>query len=398
MSEKANAITHVFKLSKEIGPRRPTSENERKASEYISSFLTQQGLDPVTEQFKAPATFSWTYVLLFGIFIVAFLVFYFYGTFVGALLSILGLVLFILEGSSKETISKVVPKGISQNVWAVIKPKNTETKKILLVAHYDSSRAAWFFNPSFVKYFRPLFVLMFSSAVLSAIMLTIDALVIALIPSQVLGISLHTLISYLIYIPMFFLVLGFVSMIHRELFHKDVPGANDNASGVSVLLELASILSKEPLENTSVTVLATGSEESGMYGMIKFLEKHGHQYRKAYIINFDNLGVGKSYYVVGEGIITTVKSDPELIKLAEAVSKENPNLGFKSIVYKLLPTDATPAIIRGFKAMSIMSFDENKLLPHWHWYTDIAENVEKETLNRVLKFSLALVKKIDSIK
>ncbi len=45
----------------------------------------------------------------------------------------------------------------------------------------------------------------------------------------------------------------------------DAPGANDDASGVAVLLELARVLSAERLDAT-VVLLATAGEEQGLYG------------------------------------------------------------------------------------------------------------------------------------
>ena len=60
-----------------------------------------------------------------------------------------------------------------------------------------------------------------------------------------------------------------------------------------------------------------------------------------------------------------------------------------------MPTDATPAIAQGFKAISIMSFDDKGLLPNWHWYTDVYENVEEKTVMKALKFAFELIKSID---
>jgi len=46
---------------------------------------------------------------------------------------------------------------------------------------------------------------------------------------------------------------------------SDAPGANDNASGTAVLIELARVLAAEPLEAT-VVLLATAGEEQGLFG------------------------------------------------------------------------------------------------------------------------------------
>jgi len=46
---------------------------------------------------------------------------------------------------------------------------------------------------------------------------------------------------------------------------SEAPGANDDASGVSALIELARVLSKESLDST-VVLMATSGEEQGLYG------------------------------------------------------------------------------------------------------------------------------------
>ena len=49
-----------------------------------------------------------------------------------------------------------------------------------------------------------------------------------------------------------------------------VPGANDNLSGVAVLLSLAASLRDEPIPGVRVILLSAGSEESFMEGMQAF--------------------------------------------------------------------------------------------------------------------------------
>ena len=46
---------------------------------------------------------------------------------------------------------------------------------------------------------------------------------------------------------------------------SDAPGANDDASGVALMIELARVLSKEPLDST-IILMATSGEEQGLFG------------------------------------------------------------------------------------------------------------------------------------
>jgi len=397
-SEYPNPMVHILELSKKIGPRRPTTEKEHKAAEYIKSYYQLLGLSPTLEEFKAPSTFSWGYILLFGLFIFAFLLYPVY-IIVATCISFIALVIFLIEGSSKISILTKLSRGKSYNVITEISPKNEVKKTIVLSGHYDSSRAAWFFNPKYVSKFRPLFLSMAISGIILPLLYLFAVIVLlGLIPAftiPILDITALSLTWYISVIPTAFLFIGFISMILRELAYTDVPGANDNASGASIVLSLAKILSKTPLDNTKVIFVSTGSEESGMNGMMNFLKRHGKHLKDAYFINFDNLGIGNLTYVIGEGLLTTLWSDKELVCLAEKVAQAHPEWNVTPKVYKLLPTDAAPVIAQGFKAISIMSFDDKGLLPNWHWYTDVYENVEEKTVMKALKFAYELIKEID---
>lgn len=70
----------------------------------------------------------------------------------------------------------------------------------------------------------------------------------------------------------------------------DAPGANDDASGVAVLLELARVLSAERLDAT-VVLLATAGEEQGLYGARRHaaaLAERGADVRA--VLNNDTVG------------------------------------------------------------------------------------------------------------
>ncbi|MGQ4834639.1 MAG: M28 family metallopeptidase [Candidatus Asgardarchaeia archaeon] len=395
MEEKVDPMKHIYELSVNIGPRRPGSDNEKRASDYIYSFFKSIGLDPMKQQFLTISTFSWPYIVIFGLYLLSFILQLFGHLYYAVLIAFLSLIVFILEGNYKPVIYHILPKKMSHNVYAIIKPTNEAKNRLILSAHYDSSRAAWFFNPRYVKHFRTLFLAIAFSAIIYPLLLLTE--IFLLYYTTYYHFIMFIFNSLSVFLQLF-IILGFVSMIHRELFHKDVPGANDNASGVGVLLSLAEIFSKQPLKNTEIWLVATGSEESGMFGIINFLKSHQDIFDKknTFIINFDNLGTGNVHYITGEGLITTLKSDPMLIKFAEKANDEK-KLGVRPKVYKLLPTDATPAIAYGYRAMSIMSFDNNGLLPNWHWYSDIYENVEEETVKKALTLAYEIIQKIDKI-
>ena len=76
------------------------------------------------------------------------------------------------------------------------------------------------------------------------------------------------------------------------------------------------------------------------------------------------------------------RANQRLIGLAKRVSREQEIL-VKPRVYKGMSTDATPALARGFKALTLMGFDSNGMPVNWHWRTDTSANIEPEMIERV---------------
>lgn len=147
------------------------------------------------------------------------------------------------------------------------------------------------------------------------------------------------------------------------------------------------------LSEKEVWFVATGAEEVGTVGMKAFLKEHGPDLRDAFIINIDNVGTGSVTYVDSEGMARRHRSDRRLMGAARRAVSEN-DLAIRSRDYRGLSTDATPALVRGFRAMSVMAFDINGRLPNWHWATDTVDNVDEENLVTAAEFVCAVIKEL----
>ena len=135
------------------------------------------------------------------------------------------------------------------------------------------------------------------------------------------------------------------------------------------------------LVEKEVWFVATGAEEVGTFGMQAFLAQYGEEIRDALIINLDNVGAGQLSWVTSEGMARRYHANARLIGLAKRMSREHEIL-VKPRAYKGLSTDATPALARGFKAMTLMAFDQSGLPVNWHWKTDTSDAIEPEVVQR----------------
>jgi hypothetical protein len=147
------------------------------------------------------------------------------------------------------------------------------------------------------------------------------------------------------------------------------------------------------LTEKEVWFVATGAEEVGTFGMQAFLKRYGPDLREAAIINLDNIGTGSLTFVTREGMAKHYDSDRRLVSAARRAVREA-DLPLKGHEYKGLSTDATPALARGYHAMSVMAFDVNGRLPNWHWATDTADNVSESNLDTAVEFVTALIKEL----
>ncbi len=74
------------------------------------------------------------------------------------------------------------------------------------------------------------------------------------------------------------------------------PGAMDNASGVAVLLECARTLPEDSaLAGLDLTFLATGAEEIGLAGAMRWMQSHAGECQRGRVLflNLDSVGVGR---------------------------------------------------------------------------------------------------------
>jgi hypothetical protein len=149
--------------------------------------------------------------------------------------------------------------------------------------------------------------------------------------------------------------------------------------------------SDRDLTEKEVWFVATGAEEVGTSGMEAFLEVYGEEVRDALIINLDNVGSGQLSWVTSEGLARRHRANQRLVGLARRVSRERDIL-VKPRAWGGLSTDATPALVRGYKAMTLMGFDAQGVPANWHWSTDVTENIELEVVDVAVELVTEMIR------
>ena len=380
-------LKHIHMLSEQIGPRGPAKRNELLAAHYIKEFFEKTGLGIEVQSFLSTKSFTWTLGLIYLLFSLCFFIFI-YSQFLSFVLCLLGLFIFVKEANTKEVISKYMPGGSSQNILGKVKAQKYPKKTLIFTAHYDSPKSGIIFHPDNVKNFRTIFLLNYFSMMIITLLYGLAVLM------DLMNIS----ILFFWYLSLPFTIILSVSLltaIHQQIWGRYSPGANSNASGVSVLLELARDISSRPLDFVEIWFLATGCKEAGSKGMIRFLEHFKVKKEDVFFVYLDSIGIGKLKFILKEGLLKQHSSDDKLLKMARISAEENPRLPVTGNTYNLLPTDAAAALNRGYKAMSLMALDDNGQIPHWKELEDTCSRIEKNNLKTVKELSKRILAKIE---
>jgi hypothetical protein len=383
------AMEHIEALSKDIGPRGSTTAKEREAAQYAERSLRQFGFEPIVESFRS-ARSGWKPYVAFSLLIIVSIVLFSSGGVLGAVLAFL--LTFLTLGSvilellfRPNLIRAILPKGDSQNVWAVSPPRNQPRHKVVLIGHLDSHRTPLVFSSNFwLKFFNVLVpVGLASSLVLLAIF--------------VLGIFNDSQALRTLSIPFLVLAFGLLVITAQADLTSFTHGSNDNASGAGVVLRLAERLKSQPLSETAVWVLLSGCEEVGCYGAQAFAKSHRAELENAVWITVDTVG-GRGAdpcYLTQETFLLTTHSDQQLVELAGNVAAEHPELGARAHQFKSAYTEGAIGGMYGFRVLSMVNVTSEGILPEWHQVTDIIENVDPELVGKTEIFLWELLAALD---
>ena len=231
---------HVAYLSQEIGPRPAGTEEEQRAALYISEqFSAEAGLTTAMEDFQCNPDSSLPRTLCSGVAVLVTLV----ATIVGALavpaivVSLICAALAAAEVFDKPVLSRLLNRGVSQNVVARYLPAKSPTRasrrrKVIVVANYDSGKVRRDLNGAMPAVLPILYWVELA-------MLVVMPLLLAIRMVHAPDGSVLVVFNVLLAVAMVVAVLPVASFL-LEKFANYNEGANCNAAGVAVLLEVAS--------------------------------------------------------------------------------------------------------------------------------------------------------------
>jgi hypothetical protein len=176
---------------------------------------------------------------------------------------------------------------------------------------------------------------------------------------------------------------------------ETVTGANDNATGVAVLVAIARALAETPAQNVRVLLVST-SEEALCEGMQAFARRHFAELPResTFFLSVDTVGSPHLLVLRGEGMIRMREYPARSLALVDELADELgiwmfPNLRLRNATDGIFPLAA------GYECASLCSCTDLKQPANYHWPTDTPDRVDYATVADAVRLSEAVVRRLD---
>jgi Peptidase family M28 len=369
--------------------RPSASEGERRAAEWLVERFGELGASARIEAEPAHGTYWWP----LGI-----------GAALGALGGVLGLRGRRLLGGAiagaaaagmasdfppgKRLLRRALPRRTTYNVLCELGPADAE-RTVVVIAHHDAAHSGLVFHPQIPHIANRLGLIERTD--------TSPPLMAPVIGGPVLA-ALGALTGRRLLAKLgVFLGLGSAAAMAEIGLRKVVPGANDNGSAVVSLLALAEQLVAEPPRSLRTILLSVGSEESFSEGIKAFGERHFPQMPResTFFICLESTGSPHLLVLRGEGFLKMREYPPRSLALMDELAAEldiwlYPNLRTRS------GTDGLESSAAGYETAVIASCTDLKQPANYHWWHDLAENVDFDTVADGIRLSEAAIRRLDT--
>jgi hypothetical protein len=328
--------------------RNSAEAGERAAGAWVHGRLLEAGVEDVArEPYRHPRTYVWSHLLhaLAGLSR-------------RKTVRLLAALSYELEVSGRLQWSQgLAPRGQGTNVVARLPAAGTVERTFVLVAHLDAQRSGLVWDPRILEAgaARRLATRAMTPAALA------EALVIAS--------GVRPLVA-----------LNVAALLDTGL-RPTVPGANDNASGVAALLELARRLVASPLAGTEVLLAFVGAEESGMGGMRRFLADHPLDPGHSFVLGLDTIGSGRPIVARAEGAVLPHRyRDADLALVERGAERAGQSVPERWRIGGW--TDPILARFAGIPTASLLSVGPTGMYTRYHRMDDLPEHVDIDCVER----------------
>jgi hypothetical protein len=368
--------------------RPSASDGERRAAEWLVERFAELGAEARIEAEPAHGTYWWPLGIGAGL-----------GA-LGGIAALRGRRLFgaVLAAAAavgmasdfppgKRLLRRLLPRRTTYNVVCELGPADAE-RTIVLIAHHDAAHSGLVFHPELPNIGDRLGLIERTD--------TSPALMAPVVGGPVLA-ALGALTGRRLLTKLgVFLGLGSTAAMAEIGLRKVVPGANDNGTAVVALLALAEQLVAKPTDNLRVILLSVGSEESFSEGIKAFGERHFDELPResTFFLCLESIGSPHLLVLRSEGFLKMYEYSPRALALMDGLAEELglylfPNLRLRS------GTDGLEPLAAGYETAALCSCTDLKQPANYHWWHDLAENVDFDTVADGIRLSEAAIRRLD---
>ncbi len=175
-----------------------------------------------------------------------------------------------------------------------------------------------------------------------------------------------------------------------------VPGANDNLTGVAVMVALAERLRTQPLGGLRVMLVSCGAEEVIQGGIYGFARRHfpALDRERTWFLNLETLGSPRLIMLEGEGPV--VMEDYHDRRFRDLIDRAAHSAGIpvRRGMRARTSTDAVVPHRAGYPTATLASMDRHKLLSNYHLMSDTPQNIDYRTVLQALTLTEAVAREL----
>ncbi|MBO4352335.1 MAG: hypothetical protein J5818_02450 [Eggerthellaceae bacterium] len=258
----AQPLEHVEYLSKEIGARPAGTEEEQSAALYIADQLQKEAnFHAEIEEFTSSSNFPFVQAICCAVIIVVSVL-----AMVVPALAIPAFVLaaasaavFVLEAFDRPILTRALARSASQNVVAKYQPnvdadsskKGARSRKIVLVAHYDSGKVKPALLERIESFGLPWGLICAAGTVVAAVLLLLRVFIGGIGGAGAVVLNVLTVLALIV------ALLPIVKAVLLQMAPYN-EGANNNASGVAAMMEVARRISRGSVSEADLADEAEG--------------------------------------------------------------------------------------------------------------------------------------------
>jgi Peptidase family M28 len=175
-----------------------------------------------------------------------------------------------------------------------------------------------------------------------------------------------------------------------------VPGANDNLTGVAVLVALAERLRAQPVDGLRVLLVSCGAEEVIQGGIYGFARRHFPvlDRDRTWILNVETVGSPRLIMLEGEGPVVMEDYHDRGFRDLVARAAHDAGAHLRRGLRARTSTDAVVPSRAGYPTATLASMNRYKALSNYHLMSDTPENVDYRTVRQALVVAEAVAREL----